>query len=146
MKKTVQKLTYTLGVIILLILSSCWHNSGESDHITGNYYVEWHDLVSNRSIVEKSSRDSSSSYPVSSSYVFAVGHNEDFIIAKTHPHLNDLTITKYVNIDLKKRKENSKKGVYKYLDKEEFDEKSKAFGISELQFDQLYPENPFQKN
>ena len=146
MKKIAQKLMYTLGFIALLILGSCLRNPGESDPIIGNYYVEWHDLVSNRSIVEKSSINSSSSYPVSSGYVYAVGHNEDFIIAKTHPYIRDFSVTKYVIIDLKKREQNPKKGVYKYFDKGEFDEKAKAFGISELTFDQLYPENPFQKN
>lgn len=142
MTQTLRITKLTLILIGILTLNSCWNNPSESDLIIGNYYVGWNDLVANRAIVEKPEKDSPYSSGVISDYVFAVGHNSDFIIAKQHPYLNDLTVTKYFIIDLKKRKSGNNNSVIGPLKKEEFDKKRIELNISELKFDQNYPENP----
>lgn len=131
-----------LTLIGILTLNSCWNNPSESELIIGNYFVEWNDLVANRAIVEKTEKDSPYSSGIISNYVFAVGNNSDFIIAKQHPYLNDLTVTKYFIIDIKKRESKKNSSVIGPLEKEEFDKKRIELNISELKFDQNYPENP----
>ncbi|AEH02739.1 MULTISPECIES: DUF3997 domain-containing protein [Flavobacteriaceae] len=142
MTKTLRITKIILTLIGILTLNSCWNNPGESELIIGNYFVEWNDLVANRALVEKTEKDSPYSSGIISNYVFAVGNNSDFIIAKQHPYLNDLTITKYFIIDLKKREKTNEDGIYGPMDKQQFDKKSKGLNISELDFDQVYNENP----
>ncbi|NRD24251.1 DUF3997 domain-containing protein [Winogradskyella litoriviva] len=142
MAKTLRIRKLTLILTGILTLNSCWNNPSESDLIIGNYYVGWNDLVANRAIVEKTEKDSPYSSGIISDYVFAVGHNSDFIIAKQHPYLNDLTVTKYFIIDIKKRESGMNNSVIGPLEKEEFDKKRIELNISELKFDQNYPENP----
>ncbi len=125
-----------------MTLNSCWNNPSGSELITGNYYVEWNDLVANRAITEKTEKDSPYSTGVISNYIFAIGHNSDYIIAKQHPYLNDLTVTKYFIIDIKDRETRNVTGIYGPLEKEDFDIKLKELNISELNFDQVYNENP----
>jgi hypothetical protein len=142
MTKTLRITKIILTLIGILTLNSCWNNPGESELIIGNYFVEWNDLVANRAIVEKTEKDSPYSSGIISDYVFAVGNNSDFIIAKQHPYLNELTVTKYFIIDIKKRESGKNNSVIGPLEKEEFDKKRIELNISELRFDQNYPENP----
>lgn len=141
MTKILRITKFTLILIGILSLNSCWNNPSESDLIIGNYYVGWNDLESNRAIIEKTDKDSPYSSGVISNYVFAVGHNSDFIIAKQHPNLNDITITKYFIIDLRKRENTNENGIYGPMDEQQFDKKSRELNISELNFNQLYNEN-----
>ncbi|WP_299673525.1 DUF3997 domain-containing protein [uncultured Tenacibaculum sp.] len=131
-----------LTLIGILTLNSCWNNLGESELIIGNYYVEWNDLVSNRAIVEKTEKDSPYSSGIISGYVFAVGNNSDFIIAKQHPYLNNLTVTKYFIIDIKKRESGINSSIIGPLEREDFNKKRIELNISDLKFDQNYSENP----
>ncbi|EDP70779.1 hypothetical protein FBALC1_08468 [Flavobacteriales bacterium ALC-1] len=141
MIKTFRITKLTLILIGILTLNSCWNNPSEHDLITGNYYVGWNDMVSNRAIVYK--YDSNSYEGILSSYVYAVGHNTDFIIAKQkYPFSDDLSDTKYFIIDLNKRLGRDKDAIYGPMNKMEFDKKSKQLNISELKFDQVYNENP----
>ena len=142
MTKSLRITKIILTLIGILTLNSCWNNPSESELIIGNYFVEWNDLVANRAIVEKTEKDSPYSTGVISNYVFAVGHNSDFIVAKQHPYLNDLTVTKYFIIDLNKKKSGNNTIVIGPLEKEEFDKKTTELNITELKFDQNYPENP----
>ena len=132
MTKTLQITKIILTLIGILTLNSCWNNPSESELIIGNYFVEWNDLVANRAIVKKAEKDSLNSSGVISDYVFAVGHNSDFIIAKQHPYLNDLNVTKYFIIDLKKRKSGNNSFVIGPLEKEEFGKKTMELNITEL--------------
>ncbi len=142
MTKTLRITKLTLILIGILTLNSCWNNPSEHHLIIGNYYVGWNDMVSNRAIVYK--HDSNSYDGIISSYVYAVGHNSDFIIAKQkHPYSDDLNFTKYYYIvDMNKRLGRDKDAIYGPMDKIEFDKKSKQLNISELEFDQIYKENP----
>ena len=98
-------------------------------------------MVSNRAIVYK--YDSNSFNGIISNYVYAVGHNSDFIIAKQkHPYSNDLNFTKYFIIDLNKRKGRDKDAIFGPMEKIEFDKKSIELNLSELEFDQVYNEYP----
>ena len=142
MTKTLRTTKIILTLIGILTLNSCWNNPSESELIIGNYFVEWNDLIANRAIIEKTEKDSPYSNGIISGYVFAVGHNSEYIIAKQHPYLNDSTVTKYYIIDLNKRKLGNNNSIIGPLEKEEFNKKTVELNISELQFDQNYRENP----
>lgn len=74
-------------------------------------------------------------------YVYAVGHNDSFIIAKQHSG-ND-TATYYYIIDIKRNeKPGLRKGVYESLDKQAFDSLRNRLRISDIPFDMNYPEDP----
>ena len=143
MTKTLRITKIILTLIGILTLNACWNNPGESELIVGNYFVEWNDLIANRAIVEKTAKDSPYSSGIISNYVFAVGHNSDFIIAKQHPYLNDLTVTKYFIINIKKKESGKDNSVIGPMNEKEFEKKSKELKISELEFDKIYEENPY---
>ena len=136
----ITKLSFIL--IGVMTLNSCWNNPSQSDLIVGNYYVGWNDLSANRSIMEKLEKNSPYSTGIISSYVYSIGHNSHFIIAKQHPYLDDLAVTKYFVIDINKRESTNNDGVYGPMDKPEFDKKTRELNISELKFDLVFNEKP----
>ena len=141
MTKPLRIAKLTLILIGILTLNSCWNNPSEHDLIIGNYYVGWIDMVSNRAIVYQ--YDSNSYKGIVPSYVYAVGNNSDFIIAKQHPYSNDLSVTKYFIVDLNKELRRDKDAVIGPMNEKEFDKKSIELKISEFEFDKAYEENPY---
>lgn len=141
MTKPLRITKLSLVLIGILTLNSCWNNPSEHDLIIGNYYVGWLDMVSNRAIVYK--RNQNSYKGIVPAYVYAVGHNSDYIIAKQHPYPNELSVTKYFIVDLNKELGRDKEAVIGPMNEKEFDKKSIELKISELEFDKTYEENPY---
>ena len=129
-----------IAVVLSSILCSCalLFQENESIKIIDNYYVGWNDLVSNRQIVEKKSKDSKISHVIIGGYVFAVGHNKEFIIAKQRK-LNSTLSTKYYIVDITQK---LNKKILGPLSKEKFEEKKIQLGIKELEFDLVFEESP----
>jgi hypothetical protein len=81
-----------------------------SDRITGKYIVLWIDLLESQGISEEIELNSSSSIGLVSEYVYSVGHNDEFIIAKQHPTSGfdkgyeiDTSITNYFVVDMNRK-------------------------------------------
>lgn len=137
------KSAFGLSLIILTTISDCeWFDQGDHQQIVGEYEVGWNDLVRNRSIT-KPEKECSGCYEIFvDNYVYAVGHNDSFIIAKQHFGTDTLK-TYYYIIDIKKQeKRGGRKGVYESLNKLYFDSLRKRLNISHIPFDMNYPENP----
>jgi hypothetical protein len=136
----------TFHVILLTataIVSSCsWFDQSSHERIVGEYIVGWSDLEQNRSIT-KPIKDCSGCFEVVvSNYIYAVGHNDNFIIAKQHFSPNT-TKTYYYVIDIKKNgNSNGTKGVYEFLDERSFESFRNRLNISNIPFNMNYAENP----
>ncbi|WP_158977389.1 DUF3997 domain-containing protein [Cellulophaga sp. L1A9] len=125
----------------ILTLNSCYLFDNDADKIIGKYEVSWIDTPNTRAVCE---RTSSTGYlGLISEYVFAVGHNSDFIIAKQHPTSGfkngyeiDTTKTNYFIIDIRIQSK-----VFGPMNKSNFESKVKELNISEIKFDQTYPED-----
>ena len=141
-------MTTTFKNILLLFLTvsfltGCLFDSS-SDRITGKYIVLWIDLPQNQMIAKEDKLHSSNSSTILEPYVFAVGHNENFIIAKQHPtngfeggYKIHTDTTNYYIID-----------IYKEIDKvfgpftlKQFDSLRTKLKIENLQFTKNYPDN-----
>ena len=143
--------TKIFGIIILILsLNSCFFlfDSGE-DKIIGNYKILWIDLLEQQVICESLNENSSGCTRLVEEYVFAVGHDSNFIIAKQHPtngfeggHVIDTTITNYHIIDINRKIIKKGEKVFGPLTKKEFDKKTMELGIEEIEFDQVYPHKP----
>jgi hypothetical protein len=133
--------TIILATILLLAISSCaWLDKSEHSKIIRDYEIGWNDLESNRSISKPNRECGEGCYDIIvDSYVYSVGHNERFIIAKQHPNL-DTTQTKYFLIDVEKNHENVKKGVYGPMEKEEFEELTLRMKAKDIKFNLNFPE------
>ena len=105
---------YSLKILTLLILASLTGCFGlfdsHSDTIIGKYIILWIDVQETQTISEQSEINSSSSSQIILEYVFAVGHNNEFIIAKQHPTSGfdggfeiDTSITNYYVIDINRK-------------------------------------------
>jgi hypothetical protein len=144
------KVTYLLGagasfwkqlnfviylLIILATLNSCaWLDESHHEKIVGNYVVGWNDMVRNQSITKYN-------MTLVRGYVYAVGHNDSFIIGK-HTFHSD-TLTTYFIIDIKMNEKGyGYKGVYKSLNESAFDSLRRQFKITDIVFDMNYPKNP----
>lgn len=145
----------SFSVFLLLssnIFLSCFgYGDSDSDRITEKYIVLWIDWVETRSINEEIEKYSSSSTQIVPQYVFAVGHNDHFIIAKQHPtsDLNDkfeyeidTTITNYFIIDILKKETPNESKLIGPLTQTKFDSLRKILKIEHIKFDQNYPEKP----
>lgn len=130
-------------LVFLTTLGSCvWFEQSDHEKITSNYEVGWDDLVSNRAIIRPLSNCQGCYETIIESYVFAIGHNDSFIIAKTHFGF-DTTITYFHVIDVKRNEiYGGKKGVYVSLNEPAFDSLRQQLKISNIAFDMTYPENP----
>ena len=137
------KIKFTIFIIIAVTLVSCaWFEESSYEQITGDYWVVWNDLEQNRAIWKQIRNCSSCFEDVVSNYVYAVGHNDSFIIAKRHFDLNTKETYYYV-IDIKKNQTlNGTEGVYEFFDKHSFDSFRTALNISNIPFDLNFTENP----
>jgi hypothetical protein len=149
------KMKHSIKLTIListLSLVGCfaWFDSG-SDRITGKFKVLWIDLPVKQHIAEESELHSSNSSEFVPPYVFAVGHDERYIIAKQHPLIEekrnryeiDTSITNYYVISIDRL--SSMVAMISTLEgpmtKSEFDNYREKLEITSIEFDMLYPEN-----
>ena len=141
---------YLLTLLSCLLLTSCFGLfDSSSDRIIGKYIVLWIDLTQNQFISEETELNSSSSIGLIEEYVFAVGHNNDYIIAKQHPtngfkngfEINS-KITNYFIIDMNRKILKKGNKVFGPLSKMKFNELRKELKIEYIEFDMNYQENP----
>jgi len=135
-------------ILIILFLSfgltSCFGLfDGGSDKITDKYRVLWIDLKQNQGISEEIDNSSGSYIEIIPCYVFAVGHNKNFIVAKQHPasgfesgYQINTKITNYylVNLNIKVDK------VTGPLTLTEFEDFREKLGITDIKFQMKYHE------
>ncbi len=124
-------------------MTGCLFDSS-SDRIIGKYKVLWIDLPQNQMLVKENELHSSSSSTIIEPYVFAVGHNERFIIAKQHPtngfeggYKIYADTTNYYVIDIL----NEKDKVFGPLTLRQFNSLRTKLKIESLPFDKTYPDN-----
>lgn len=139
---------FALLILVATVLTGCFglFDSG-GDHIAGSYSTGWIDVHSSRYIA-KQDKDGSS-IEVIPAYIYAVGHNERFIVAKQHPlqgkfpkEIIDVTQTNYFVIDLKLQPDQGEEGVYGPMDSSQFETLSRKLEVGKIVFDLTYPENP----
>ncbi|GAB1855408.1 hypothetical protein MHTCC0001_02420 [Flavobacteriaceae bacterium MHTCC 0001] len=141
----------TIGLIsFVLLLNSCFFlfDSG-GEKIIGNYKILWVDLLEQQVVCESLDQTSSSCSVLVKEYVFAVGHNSDFIIAKQHPtngfdngHVIDTTITNFYIIDINRKLIKKGNKVFGPLTESQFNDKVTELDIEKIKFDQVYPHLP----
>lgn len=70
-----------------MLLTSCYFgdNPSNSKNLTGNFYLTWFDSEIDQNIIYSTEKNQTTAQPVVEKSVFAIGFNEDFIIAKQHP-------------------------------------------------------------
>jgi hypothetical protein len=135
---------------ICVTLSSCFGLfDSSSDKIIGLYTVSWIDVKEQQFICEQDEEHSTSCLTLVPEYVFAVGHDDDFIIAKQHPTSgfeNDFkintSVTNYYIIDTDKKLKTLEQKVIGPLTKEQFNQKRNELKIDKIKFDMTYPEVP----
>ena len=127
----------------MVVLSSCFglFDSGD-DKITDEYHVAWMDLHSAQGIYHNK-EEYGLTEQVIPNYVFAVGYNDDFIVAKQHPtngfyggHKIFKDTLNFFIIQIQDEMDS----IYGPLTKEEFALKAKEFDIQNITFDMKYPE------
>jgi hypothetical protein len=132
----------SIGILILiLILTGCaWLDKSEHVKIIGDYEVGWNDLVRNRCISKTLQKCEGCFETIIENYVYEVGHNENFIIAKQHPGIDTVIINYYI-IDIKENERAARTGIYGPLSLNEFNGLKVKLKISDLSFDPIYAEN-----
>ena len=124
--------------IAIFIISCAWLDESEHQKIIGQYEVGWNDLESNRAITKKSEISENNYNIIVSDYVSAVGHNENYIIAKQHQNFNNEI--NYYLIDINKNKLDNSKGILGPLNKNEFEKVKIELKIENLKFDMIFDE------
>lgn len=145
---TMKHLTKIFLISLTVFLNSCFglFDSG-SDRITGKYVVLWIDKHESQGISEEVELNSSSAIGLVSEYVYSVGHDDEFIVAKQHPTSGfdngfeiDTTITNYFVIDMNRKILKTGEKVFGPLSKVQFDSLRKELRIENIKFDMNYPE------
>lgn len=135
-------------ILSTVILSGCSLFDSGSKHIVGRYMVLWIDEPQNLCLSLQDSTNSSGSTEIILPYVFAVGHNNRFIIAKQHPTNGfegrfkmDTTVTHYFIIDIKKKSKFDDYTLYGPLTLTKFKRLCIRFDLQNVPFDIQYPDN-----
>lgn len=139
---------FTAAFLILVILSGCSFFNNRFEQITGRFNVGYTNRKAFNVICENyTSEDDIGGVIIVPAYVFAVGHNSEFIIAKQHPIPGDdhegepdVTITNYYVVDINRKF--SKDLVAGPLNAAQFDSIRAAYNISSIQFDKQFPDKP----
>lgn len=139
-----------LVLLSFFLLVSCFGLiDSNSERVIGNYIVVWIDLPANQSLSEEFERGSSGSSEIVPDYVFAVGHNEDYIIAKQHPtngseggFVVDTTVTNYYIVDMNRKILKKRTKVFGHLNQNQFESLTRKLKIESLEFDQVYSNQP----
>ena len=114
-------------LLIICIYTGC-NFAPSSTKLSKGYQLTWIDSEWNQSIYKGEEQVTG--------YVFSVGFNDNFIIAKQHPLLGDFyskpnyEITNYYIIDIVKNNEGSKKGVIGPLNQNNFNNELKRINAS----------------
>ena len=121
------------NVVALLLLSLCIASScifdSSTKELTHGYELTWIDFKENQAIYKGEEQVAG--------YIYSVGYNNDYIIAKQHPQKGefysepDYTVTNFFIIDIKENEKGYKQGVIGPLTKAQFDSKIYELGISE---------------
>ncbi|PXY02710.1 hypothetical protein DF185_01040 [Marinifilum breve] len=134
--------------LIAILLSGCFglFDSG-SDRIKGRYIVLWIDSPKNQTISKEDQLHSSGSSMIIDEYVFAVGHNDEYIIAKQHPtsgfqggYEADTTITNFYIIQMNQKTKFERDTVWGPLNESDFKKERSKLGIEAIEFDMIYPD------
>jgi hypothetical protein len=143
--KPLTTISLILFSVLLVGCFGLW-DSG-SQRIIGKYIVVWIDVPQNQGIAEEFEMNSPSSSLVVPEYVFAVGHNDDYIIAKQHPTSGfehgyeiDTTSTNYYVVDMNRRDSKTGNKVFGPLTLSKFDSLTTKLKIRSIKFDQTYLE------
>ncbi len=132
-----------ISLIIGFLLPSCFGLfDSESDRIIDKYIVLWIDLEENRCISEQFEKNSAGSSVIVPAYVFAAGHNDEFIIAKQHPS-EDFKTTNYFIIDMHRKIKKKGEKAFGPLTRKQFDSLRTELRIRDIKFDLKYPEKPY---
>lgn len=141
--------THITLVFIAIFFNSCFGLFDSSaDTIIGRYNVCWIDIPSSRSISIANKDGGYGGAVIIPEYVYAVGHNKKFIIAKQHPVMDeavgkvDVKKTNYFIIDLHEENYYKQRGIYGPLNEGEFDSLIKKLNVGEIIFNMNYPEQP----
>ncbi|WP_296621572.1 DUF3997 domain-containing protein [Marivirga sp.] len=138
---------YKLRVILIVLIctlgiSGCFgiFDSG-SDTITDNYILSWIDLQESQVIRKTSKECPTGCEAMTPPYIFSVGFNDEFIVAKQHPTAGfeegykiDSSITNFFIIKL------SNDEVIGPLNKLQFDSTKSHLSIEDINFTMNYPE------
>ena len=132
-------------ILAIFLIPGCGLFDSSSDRIAGRYIVLWIDLPRNQTISKEDKLHSSGSSTLIGPYVFAVGHNEHYIIAKQHPtngfeggYKISVETTNYYIINTFKDIDT----VFGPLTLSQFDSLRIRFKIQNLPFDKTYLDNP----
>lgn len=136
---------YLLFLIIILSLSSCSLFNSEFEHLTGDYNIGYSNRKAYR-VICKSMLDADDIGGIIRvpPYVYAVGYDERFIIAKSHPIPGDdhegepdTSITYFYVIDVTDKSFSHPHAPP--LTKEKFDSIISANNLEHLKFTKHYP-------
>ena len=123
-------------ILSILSFSSCLFDS-DTDKIVGDYQTTWIDIPQTRGINKGDE--------IVPAYVFEIGHNSNYIIAKQHPIKQGnivsvhIDTTNYYIIEVSSNSFQDKP-VYGPLNKESFDSLRQKLRIENIKFDMFYPE------
>jgi hypothetical protein len=127
--------TLLIAANMLLTNSCAWLDASEHVKILDDYEVGWNDTESNRAITKPIAGCDGCHQILISNYVYAVGHNRNYIIAKQSA--ND-TQTNYYIIDIVANKKNSQSGILGPLTENDFSMNKKKLNIESIEFDMNY--------
>lgn len=88
-------------VLCVLFLTGCfWGDEPTSSkELTKDFWLKWWGDIRDQHVLLSFSKNGNSGTPIIKETVFAIGHNDHFIIAKQHPNLEEEVQKRLFNVD-----------------------------------------------
>ena len=134
-----------LTLVFGISFTACdFGSEGNEVQIIDKYYVGWKDLESNRNIYTKESPEANTGQVIISNYVFAVGNDNRFIVAKSISGPNSGRIVYHI-IDTQKDFNTNidNNNYWNFSTEAEYNSKLDDLGILSIEFDKEYTQDPW---
>lgn len=136
-------------LIVAMLLTGCFSIfDNDFEPIVAEYNIGWIDTKETRSICKGLENGDTGGETVVPEYIFAVGHNDRYIVAKQHPldsannQMVDTKTTNYFVIDYTKHPYARQDGIYGPMNWDAYQKLKTELGIGEIAFDMIYPDSP----
>tara|TARA_R110000868_G_scaffold252561_3_gene509262 strand:- start:786 stop:1211 length:426 start_codon:yes stop_codon:yes gene_type:complete len=137
------KIVLTVGIIITLF--SCGFGESEEEKLINGYYIGWHDLEANRNIYIKDSSNPHIGQVIISGYVYSVGFDNRFILAKSLPNAENKDFKTYYILDTDGNFNTNldNNNLQRFFDLDKFNDALIKKGLDKIKFDKNYNLNPY---
>ncbi len=136
---------FILSIGLLIILFSCGLGESEEEVLINGYYIGWYDTEANRNIYIKDTLNPNFGQVIISGYVYSVGFDNRYILAKSLPSAGNTDFKTYYILDTEGEYNTSddNNNLQTFFKEDKFNAEIIKRGLDKVEFSKNYTLNPY---